>query len=400
MSERVLPEGWREVVLGKVLTIKHGFAFAGDGFGSDSSSPQVLTPRNFAVSGGFKHADAKSFEGDYPAEYLLNGGELVVTMTDLSKSVDTLGLLATLPVGRAFLHNQRIGLVATGPEVDPKFLEYRLRGSDYRSHIVGSASGSTVRHTSPSRIYQFACSMPGLDVQRAIAEVLGALDDKIAANNQVAASSRALALTVVSRAKVTARVDTVAEHQRQQINPATMLEGRVDHYSLPAFDAGSGPEAVSPAEIRSGKFIVTSPSVLVSKLNPRFPRIWDVPALGKWPALASTEFVVLEPREISTSLLWALLAQPSVGIELEAQVSGTSGSHQRVKPEAILSARIGDPAAISEGDRATIEGCVSRAHAVLQENLRLAATRDALLPALMSGRLTVRNAERVVADAT
>ena len=60
------------------------------------------------------------------------------------------------------------------------------RADDYRHHILATASGSTVHHTSPSRIYEFRTTLPPLDEQRAIAGVLGALDDKIEQNQQTA----------------------------------------------------------------------------------------------------------------------------------------------------------------------------------------------------------------------
>ena len=96
------------------------------------------------------------------------------------------------------MHNQRIGLVEIkeGAEADKRFLFYRLRASDYRHHILATASGSTVRHTSPGRIREFETTLPAITEQRAIAGVLSALDDKIEQNRRTAQALERLARAI------------------------------------------------------------------------------------------------------------------------------------------------------------------------------------------------------------
>jgi type I restriction enzyme S subunit len=183
--------------LGDYIHVKHGFAFKGDYF-TDNPTPDVLvTPGNFAIGGGFQEEKPKYYAGPVPGDYVLEEGDLVVTMTDLSKAGDTLGYPALIPAssGRRYLHNQRIGLVEIRDEaaVDKRFIFYRLRADDYRNHVLATASGSTVRHTSPGRICEFETILPLIDEQRAIAGVLGALDDKIEQNRRTAQALERLA---------------------------------------------------------------------------------------------------------------------------------------------------------------------------------------------------------------
>ena len=152
--------------LGSYIRVKHGCAFKGEYF-TEAETPDVLvTPGNFAIGGGFLADKPKYYEGPVPDDYILQEGDLVVTMTDLSKAGDTLGYPALVPrmQGRRYLHNQRIGLVEIkeGAEANKHFLFYRLRASDYRHHILATASGSTVRHTSPGRIHEFETTLPAI----------------------------------------------------------------------------------------------------------------------------------------------------------------------------------------------------------------------------------------------
>lgn len=174
---------WKKCKLGDIVTIKHGFAFKGDFITETPSSSILVTPGNFKIGGGFKYTKLKYYaNGPIPKEYILNTGDLIVTMTDLSKTGDTLGYSALVPAipGKILLHNQRIGLISIQNEkVSKNFIYWLMRCDEYQRYIVNTSSGSTVKHTSPSRIMEFAFFLPPLEEQKRIADILGALDDKI-----------------------------------------------------------------------------------------------------------------------------------------------------------------------------------------------------------------------------
>lgn len=240
-------------------------------------------------------------------------------------------------------------------------------------------------------------AVPELEVQEAIAEVLGALDDKIAANGKSIEAGNDLAVALLARAAINCSVAEVASIGAKQLKPIE-FDPVVDHYSIPAYDVDQMPAADKAAEIKSNKQLVDRPVVLVSKLNPRIPRVWDIPVSPHHMALASTEFVVLDPRGVSTSELAACLRQPRVIARLAESVAGTSGSHQRIKPSHVHEAQIPDPRSLAESQRDIITNLGHLGLSRRQEIERLAELRDALLPALMSGRLTVKDAERTVSE--
>lgn len=175
-------KGWETVELREAVKVKHGFAFDGRYITNVPNRDVLVTPGNFHIGGGFKSIKYKYYTGTVPAEYILNAGDLIVTMTDLSRDSDTLGYSAIVPadVHHRFLHNQRIGLVEFINDTTYKpFLYWLLRTFDYHEFIVGNASGTVIQHTSPSRIESYCFACPPLAEQRAIASVLSSLDDKI-----------------------------------------------------------------------------------------------------------------------------------------------------------------------------------------------------------------------------
>jgi len=173
---------WQRVELGELINIKHGYAFPGSAISTEPSDEILVTPGNFNYGGGFKLGKLKYFHDAAPNDYVLRTGDLVVTMTDLSKETDTLGYAAKIPnlSNKRFLHNQRIGLVTSISErADLNFLYWVMRTDSYQGFIAGAATGMSVMHTSPTTIRSYEFDLPPLPEQKAIAEVLSSLDDKI-----------------------------------------------------------------------------------------------------------------------------------------------------------------------------------------------------------------------------
>lgn len=235
------------------------------------------------------------------------------------------------------------------------------------------------------------------EVQASQSEVLGALDDKIAANRLIASSSQALAEAVVSALPGKVQLRDLVRMVRESINPSLLVVNSVKHFSLPAFDAGAAIEE-APASIKSVKNQLMEPVVLVSKLNPRIPRIWAVDRLPSELALASTEFVALAPRQVGIGALWAALLDPRFTQSVLERTAGTTGSHQRVKPEQMLDIDVRDVRELAIEKQELVESLCRKINNVADENQHLAATRDELLPLLMSGKITVKDAEKTVEE--
>ena len=171
---------WRNCKLGDLLHIKHGFAFLGEHFAS-SGTHVVLTPGNFLEEGGFKEKveKAKWYVGSIPDDYVLNKGDLIVAMTEQAEGL--LGSSALIPRGGIYLHNQRLGLVQIRDQTqaDQHFIYYLFNSKPVRQQIRGSASGTKIRHTAPSRISEVKVSVPKLQSQQRIAGILSAYDELI-----------------------------------------------------------------------------------------------------------------------------------------------------------------------------------------------------------------------------
>ncbi len=169
---------WRDCKLGDLLQIKHGFAFLGEHFAS-AGTHVVLTPGNFLEEGGFKEKSdkAKWYNGPIPSDYVLSKGDLIVAMTEQAEGL--LGSSALIPQSGVYLHNQRLGLVQIRDrkQTDLHFIYYLFNSKPVRQQLRGSASGTKIRHTAPSRIADVKVRVPPLAVQRRVTGILSAFDE-------------------------------------------------------------------------------------------------------------------------------------------------------------------------------------------------------------------------------
>jgi len=293
---------------------------------------------------------------------------------------------------------------------EPRFVYYALNTIPFTAFNSGSAQASLNRNF----IANIPVAIPPRDEQRRIADVLGALDDKIDRNRRLARLLEQIARTEFQARFVdfvgvenltdsrlgpipmgwhVGKLADVADLHKEQVKPADTPDAEFEHFSIPAFDAGNGP-AIEPGEaMLSAKVKITGPGcVLVSKLNPATKRVWWPHPRDADAAVCSPEFLVLVPRAgVPTSYLYAVTSSDRPFYEeFLAHVTGTTGSRQRVKPATAMSCRVVVPPNLALGRWDSFaRPLYDHAHSLVAECRCLGNLRDTLLPKLISGEIRV-----------
>lgn len=302
-------------------------------------------------------------------------------------------------------------LRSDGRQIRQDYLRWCLRGPGYEGQVRTYLNvGAVFDSLNCADIPKFAIPVPPIHVQEEIASILGALDDKIELNRRMNETLEEVARAIFRAWFEAARPTNggAAEVQcatladlvtlaRVSVNPGDFPDEVFDYFSIPAYDTGKMPVAERGAAIRSNKYRVPADSILVSKLNPQFPRTWLPRVAGK-RAIASTEYLVLQPQQgISREFVYCLCSSDDFTTQVAERVTGTSGSHQRARPEDVLSIQFPRPAAAAVA-RFTqqVEALFRLVESHKTESQTLATIRDTLLPKLLSGEVRVREAEKLV----
>lgn len=192
-------------------------------------------------------------------------------------------------------------------------------------------------------------------------------------------------------------VGDIAVQKKGSVTPLASPHERFEHYSLPAFDSSQSPVQELGGSIKSNKTPLPEEAVLLSKLNPHIPRVW-LPVKHGGNAVCSTEFLAYSPRGAgSKELIYCLFSSAEFQQQLCQLVTGTSNSHQRVKPDQILKIRL---AIANDSLFTAFAGITAPIFERIYEN-RLKAQiltqlRDTLLPRLISGQLHFPKTEMMV----
>ena len=387
------------------------------------------------------------------AAKLLPLGTIVITARG------TVGAIARL--GREMTFNQTCyGLVPRGDDISADYLYYALNATlaEARALTYGTVFETITKKTFDS----WNIPLPPLTEQRCIARILGTLDDKIELNRRMNETLEAMAQAlfkswfvdfdpvVVNALKAgnpipdkfadraahyrenpdrlglpdhilhlfpdsfvdselgpipegweVKQLSTLAELRVETVVPIRESEALWEHYSIPAFDEGKIPKYELGRDIKSGKYKVPVTAVLVSKLNPQFPRIWLPDVINKERAVCSTEFMPFVPKQIKwRPLLYELMKSDIVQKKIRSAVTGSTGSRQRVKPKSVASM---DVVVAPRNVLDTFSDQMSSIHNRVLFNQResrtLSALRDTLLPKLISGELRLSDVEKILEDA-
>ncbi|WP_370460219.1 restriction endonuclease subunit S [Pseudactinotalea sp. HY158] len=317
---------------------------------------------------------------------------------DLLFSYETrLGEAALMPAGtRACLGRRMALLRLTADDVCPRYLLYKWLSPEVKNlihrHVI---HGATVNRIALSTLGEWRLHLPSLPEQEAVANVLGALDDKIEVNRRLAATADELATAVVRSLPASdwVRLADVADVTMGSSPKGERLNE--DGEGLPFYQG-----------IRD--FGLRYPSRRVFTTAPiRHAAAGDVLVSVRAPVgtlnLASEEMCIgrgvasLRPQDRRPYLLFHLLRGiPEVWAKYNA--GGTVfGSINRSQLEDLEVPRpAGVVAEQFESRLRSLEGTLA---AAVAETHTLGTLRDTLLPKLMSGDLRVREAEAAVAEA-
>ncbi|WP_227271148.1 restriction endonuclease subunit S [Roseobacter weihaiensis] len=362
-------------------------------------------------------------------------------------SVGDVVMTTEAPLGEVARLNARTAQYALGQRIvtmrgrpgclDNGYLKYLLLSDEMQDRLYRRATGTTVQGISQKALRQVELPLPDFDIQRAIAKILGDLDDKIDLMREINATLEEMARTVFRtwfvdfepvRAKATGATsfrgmpqelfETLPDSFQPseigdipagwsskplsdliEVNPARQLKKGVEATYLGMTDVPtSGP---APANWAQRKFTsgmrFKNGDTLLARITPCLENgktalvdFLDTGEIG-W---GSTEYIVLAPQgSASREFIYCLARSERFREFAIKNMTGTSG-RQRVGHESISGYKMVDPGTEAlQAFEQLSKPMFERITANRDEISTLSAFRDTLLPKLISGELDAPSLE-------
>ncbi|WP_399194824.1 restriction endonuclease subunit S [Streptomyces sp. WAC 01325] len=356
------------------------------------TAPRADAGAEYALSVGTPHirsgrlllSDAVAVDsatyGKWTARGVPQSGDLILTREA------PVGEVGMVPQDVRVCLRQRTVLLRPNPDaVNGKYLLYLLMAPGLQERMHSRGAGSTVPHLNIKDVRALSLGrLPHLPQQQAIAEVLGALDDKIALNEQIRETALSLGRSLlekdVQESGAAVKLGDVAE----------LVYGKA--LPLPVRREGGVPVFGCTGQVGWHDTALTKrPYPVVGRKGANAGHVSWMSRPG-W--IIDTAFYARPTREDMTSEgLYFILDAAGIGSLIgDSAVPG-------INRNAVLDHRVFVP------NPGRVKLFARQAHSLLaaaeqttNENRTLADLRDTLLPQLLSGKLRVKDAVRAVEE--
>ncbi|WP_177225729.1 restriction endonuclease subunit S, partial [Corynebacterium diphtheriae] len=290
------------------------------------------------------------------------------------------------------------------PTANSRFVSYVLRSETWKDFIYANAFAKSAQpNLSANSMSGFEFDLPDFETQRAIADVLGALDDKIAANQRVIQLSEQLAMTFYRSTEKSESSLTFADvagiyggGTPSTKNP-DFWDGEIRWATPTDITALKGPWLCGTARSITEEGLSKSSGSLHpegSILMTSRATIGHVAFIDA-PTTTNQGFINLVPQESYRYWLYFQLKQRTS--EFIAWANGATflelsrGTFKKLSFQACAETEL-------EKFNSVVVPLMNRVLKAQKENQVLAATRDELLPLLMNGKITVAEAKEAAGD--
>lgn len=311
-----------------------------------------------------------------------------------------------------------------------EYLYYYLTSKpiiNYLQGIAESRSGTFPQITF-SELSKLKIKVPDIKYQIKIVEFIKQLDSKIELNSQIISNLEELASTLFKRwfvdfefpdkngnpykssggKMVDSELGEIPEgweiiklsdlvvQIKETFNPNKTEVEKVNHFSIPNFDSKKFPVIENVNTIKSNKTKITDFTVLFSKMNPNFERVWLTELNKSYLNVCSPEFIALDCKNTNLqTYTYFLCKSTAFNRFLVNNATGSTGSRQRIKPSIAMGFKFVGAVDLINQYGEICSGISEQIMNLRNQIENLEEMRDALLPKLLSGEIELPEDEKV-----
>lgn len=341
-----------------------------------------------------------------------------------------------------FLGSDGIRIRLNAAACDPKFIAYQLQTTSHRNWMIQHAAGTTMPSLNEGIIRRIPIVLKPIVEQRAIAHILGTLDDKIELNRRMNATLESMARALFQswfvdfdpvRAKMDGRKPIGMDEATAGLFPDGFQESAIGNipngYTIQPVGevvecvGGGTPSTAEPKYWDGGTYHWTTPKDLSSLQSPFLldtdRKLTDdgiakissglLPAgtlllssrapvgylaIAAMPVAINQGFIALKCNQRASNFFMLNWCQTNMA-EIESRATGTTFaeiSKQNFRPILVVL----PPKELVSAFTANTAPLYAQITSNLYQSRTLATLRDTLLPKLLSGELSVKHALKEV----
>lgn len=310
--------------------------------------------------------------------------------------------------------NQHVAIIRPRPNLlDPRFLRYTLVSSSMQVRLLSLASAGATRNAlTKAMIESLVIDAPPVETQRAIAQILSNLDDKIEVNRRTSATLEAVARALFrswfvdtprtdwTTAPLAEWVDVFSGGTPSKMNPAFWNGTRkwISPKSMTSIHADECEDYVSEQAIGNGTRVAPSGSTLVMV---RGMGLHDGVRISqaREDVTFNQDVKALVPKRIEPDLL--LFAMLDAQQDLHKRVETSGHGTGKMPSEILLAHPVTMPAPDVQRELSVHITALNDRIAINRSEIRsLARLREDLLPRLLSGELALAANEPTLGGAS
>lgn len=175
---------WIETSLGAISTQRKGINYKSEDYCPDDTGHPFITIKCFQKGGGYEHTGIKFYDGESTKADHLNHGDILFSVTDLTRAGDIVGSPLRVPqfgnLAPALASMDCMRITPLDGKCTTPFLYHRLMLADVRRQMVAYAAGSTVLHLDTKKVPSIRVRIPtSVSTQKKIAIILSTIDTAI-----------------------------------------------------------------------------------------------------------------------------------------------------------------------------------------------------------------------------
>jgi len=413
--------GWPKVELGDHVEMVTGFPFKSLRY-LDSSEGAIRLLRGDNVAQGVLRWDGAKYwpvteQGEYQA-FALSEGDVILAM-DRPWIEAGLKYAYVRSSDLPCLLVQRVARMRGTNGLSTAFLRYIVGSSSFVDHVRSITTGVNVPHISGKDIKRFRFHLPPLRDQHLIISIVGAYDDLIEANRRRIALLEEMAQRIFEEwlvhfrfpgneraADKSSNANKLPRDWRRGVasdlidfDPSTRLPraGRKPFIPMASLSTSTSIiDEIEERDVGSGARFRNC-DTLFARITPCLENgktgiVRDLPDDGV--GFGSTEFIVMRGGTAGPAFTYCLARLDRFRAHAQRSMSGATG-RQRARTESMRQFELAvPPRHILDRFETSVWPMLEQVGRLGSANRRLAASRDLLLPRLISGDLSVKFPDR------